>query len=177
MKKIFILDKSQFVSTEDLAIRILKKYFSYKQPIISRTENKKPYLENPKQALFFSVSHTKERVFFAVSDKNVGIDAEHVNREVEYVPILKNFPDDEQRQISSTQDFLRFWTIKESVIKWIGGKLARDLKNIAYVDGQIYYKNLPLPVCITTKTVDSHVVSLCNEQSFDDAEWIFLDTL
>ena len=98
---------------------------------------------------------------FAVSDENVGIDAELLSREIDYVPILSKFSATEKAEIRSREDFLRHWTAKESVVKWLGGSLASDLKKIDYLEGMIFYAGLELPVRLSHFEREGHIVALC----------------
>lgn len=176
MEKIFYADIAKFSTTEDLAKKIFARYFGISNPKIQRTEVGKPYLLGD-FGLFFSLSHTKDKVFFAVSDKNVGLDAESLNREVNYLPILQKFTDYERQTVTSTADFLKLWTLKESVIKWLGGTLASHLKNVEIREKQCYYKSVPLPVFLTEKEIDGHVLHVCSDKDFSNAELIPLSIL
>ncbi len=170
MKKIFYADKSRFSSSIEAVQLIFEKYYNLKNVVINRNEHGKPYLEN-NNSYFFSVTHTKELLLIAVSPQNVGIDAELLERKVEYSSILKKFSSEEKEHISSEADFLVYWTTKESVIKWLGGSLGLDLSKIRYEKNQAYYKALPLPVSITHKRFQNHILSICSEENFKDVEF------
>ena len=171
MKKIFYLKKVDGVSTRETLKKILSSKFRFSSPEIITSENGKPYLKNNGELpLHFSVSHTDELLFVVFSDKNVGIDAEKSSRKVEYAPIIKKFPETERAQISSKADFLQNWTAKESAVKWLGGTLGRDLAHLQFVDKQIYYKSLPLPLTISFPAFQEHVVAVCSEEDFTDVQ-------
>ncbi len=166
MEKIFYGDVSLFPSSEAAVKKILKEHFKILSPSIARTENGKPYLQNTNKSLFFSVSHTKERLFIAFSKENVGVDAEPLSRVPNYPLLMKNLPSVEREEISSAKDFLKHWTAKEAAVKWFGGTLAHDLKKLSFVANRLYYDGLELPVTITVKEVDGHILSICTEKEY-----------
>ncbi len=151
---------------------MLDTRYGIREAVIERTENGKPYLRDI--PLFFSVSHTRSKLFIALSDANIGIDAEETMREVNYPLLLKKFPVEEGEEIGSAEDFLRHWTVKESAIKWLGGTLAHDLQKLSFVKDRLTYGGLDIPVYITTKRIDGHIVSLCSERECADVELISL---
>ena len=174
MEKIFYADISAFTSSEAAVQYILKTHFDTQTARIARTENGKPYLENSDIRLFFSVSHTKTALFVAFSDENVGLDAEALTRQLDYKSVLKRFPIDERSEITSVQDFLKHWTVKESAIKWLGGTIAQDLAKLSYINGELRYNGLDIPIYVTTLTYEGHCLSVCSERNFSSATFIKL---
>ncbi len=175
MEKIFYSDNTKLPSSEYAVKKILTEYFGIDAPVLARNENGKPFLKNPDgKRLFFSVSHTPLASFFAFSDENVGIDAESLQREVNYQSILKKFSDGERAEICNSVDFLKRWTVKESVVKWLGGTLARDLYKISYADRRLLYGAVELPVRITQLEFAKHAISVCSERDFALAEILSL---
>ncbi len=172
MEKLFYMDKTAFSSSEDAAKHVLSQYFNLPSAKVVKNELGKPFIENTPYKLFLSVSHTDELLFIAVCDENVGIDAELKTRDVAYAHIVKRFPDDERAEIHNSADFLRHWTVKEAAVKWLGGKLAKDLKKLRYVDGRLTYDGIDVPVRITEKHVNGHVLSICSERDFEKSEII-----
>lgn len=171
MEKIFYADNTAFPSSIDAVKIILSKHFGIEGVKISRSESGKPYLDG-KTKLFFSVTHTKEKLFIGFCDENIGIDAELINRKIDYMPILRRFPIAERDEILSSQDFLRHWTVKESAVKWLDGTLARDLDKLSFIQGVLRYKNLELPIQITTTVFEGHILSVCSERDFSSPEFI-----
>ncbi len=172
MEKIFYTNTTAYPSSTDAVKDILVRFFQVDEPQILRTESGKPYLANGQ--LFFSISHTKEGLFIAVCDQNVGIDAEKLHREVNLPLLVKRFSSAEQKSIGSTADFLAVWTAKEAAVKWLGGTLASDLRNLVYLRNRMYYKNLELPVCLTRREYAGHILSVCSERDFSLANVIIL---
>ena len=172
MEKIFFIDNPSQISSLTAIEHILAEHFQIPHAKIIRNENGKPYLENAKTPLFFSVTHTKELLFIAFSDENVGVDAELLDRQVHYENVLRRFPMEERAFITSTQSFLSYWTVKESAVKWLGGTIAHDLAKLSYANGILSYKQLELPVKITTKVFEGHVISICSEKDFSNVPFI-----
>lgn len=93
-------------------------------PEIGKMPRGKPYFLD--SGLHFSITHTKTRVFCAISDKAVGIDAEDVTRKVnpslaekilspsEYA-IYEAAPEEKKNEI-----LLRLWVMKEAEVKCSG---------------------------------------------------------
>ena len=93
-------------------------------PEIGKTPRGKPYfLTGP---LHFSITHTKTRVFCAISDKPVGIDAEDLNRKVSpelaqkilspgELAVYEAAPEPDKNEI-----LLRLWVMKEAEVKCSG---------------------------------------------------------
>ncbi len=122
--------------------------------------------------IFFSISHSATHTFLVVANKPIGLDVEPLNRKTKYAAILKKFSLVEQSNVQTTQDFLRLWTIKESVIKYLGGSIARDLDKINYENEQVFYNNTLLPVIVQTAQYDTHIISICMETMNKNLEFV-----
>ena len=162
MEKIYCIDKALYSSSESALKDILARDYQISNAVILRNENGKPYLKNEQtSSLFFSITHTKKQLFIIFSDENIGIDAEPLSRQAQYASIIKSFPLEEQEEISSNLDFLRHWTAKESAIKWLGGSIAKDLKNLAYINQKMQYKHLGLPIHICFLEYENVLIAIC----------------
>ena len=94
----------------------------------------KPFLIN-NQDYHFNVSHTRNTIAVAVSDKPVGVDVEKI-REFELGIAKRFFTERELNYISKSQDntyerFFEIWTKKEAYIKYIGKGLSVPLNSFA----------------------------------------------
>lgn len=91
-------------------------------PPIRITEQGKPYF--PDSPWCFSVSHTPRHAFCALSRKNVGIDAEELDRKVHLKLADRVLSPSEKEQFDAAQDkrraFLTFWVLKEAEAKCSG---------------------------------------------------------
>ena len=174
MEKLFYAHKTTFPSSIDALKHVLSRYFGCPSAQIVKDEHGKPFVENVKDKLFVSVSHTQNALFIAVSDENVGLDAEPVDRTPEFAPVLKRFPVEERAEIKTTADFLRHWTVKESAVKWLGGTLAHDLKKLSFSNNVLKYNGIELPVFLTERSIENHFVAVCCERDFTDAEIVVI---
>ena len=91
-------------------------------PQILRTDRGKPYFADGK--VYFSLSHTKKRVFCVLSDKPVGVDAEEIDRNIDLRLAQKVLSAPEREQYEKAQDkqeaLLQFWVLKEALVKCSG---------------------------------------------------------
>lgn len=152
--------------------KILSVHYGKKDVEIIKSEAGKPFLKSPPP--FFSVAHTQALLFVVVSDANVGIDAELSSRKTDYALVLSRFPFAERAEIRDKADFLRHWTAKESAVKWLGGTLAADLKKLSYLNGRMFFRELPLPVHISHFEKEGHIIALCREKDGDDPPFVRL---
>lgn len=117
-----------------LVEEMLEKYFGIISPIILKTENGKPYIEN--SGIHFSISHTRGLVACVIADTPVGVDCELI-KEKSAINIQKFakrfFVENEflllEKGGFSYIDFYKVWTAKEATIKKRGSNMS-DLKII-----------------------------------------------
>ena len=106
------------------SIKFIKKslfLFSGKNDfVIKRTKNGKPYTD---ENIYFSLSHTDGLTVCAVSDGEIGIDAEKIRPIKNKEKILLRFMG-ENAQMLTDEDFLKKWTAFESRVKYFGEKLT-----------------------------------------------------
>ncbi len=158
MEKIFYAEKSAYPHSEVAVKKILANYYGLQDPVILRSEHGKPYLEN---GPYFSVTHTKERLYIAFSSKPLGLDAESLSRNPYYQTVILNFPPEEQAEITSPEEFLKHWVVKESAVKYLGSSLAHDLKHFAYIGGKLLYKGEPFSASIQLLVHEGYILSVC----------------
>ncbi|MBR1969751.1 MAG: hypothetical protein IKA17_05305 [Clostridia bacterium] len=113
---------------------------------IKRTQNGKPYTD---ENVFFSLSHTENFIICAVSDFEIGIDAEKMRCVEKRGIISKKFLKIENEL--SDKEFLELWTKHESKIKFYGKKLFSSLDEAE----------------INTHTfmIEDYIVSVCAENT------------
>ncbi len=91
-------------------------------PPIAVTDRGKPYF--PNSPLHFSITHTKRHAFCVLSDKNVGIDGEELDREISLGLAEKILSPGEMAQWEAARDkrraLLTFWVLKEAEVKRTG---------------------------------------------------------
>ena len=91
-------------------------------PPIAVTERGKPYFIG--SPWHFSISHSQRHVFCALSQKNIGIDAEELDRNIRLELAEKILSPMERVQLDAAEDkrlaLLRFWVLKEAHAKCSG---------------------------------------------------------
>ena len=91
-------------------------------PQILRTERGKPYFAGGEW--HFSVSHTKRRAFCVLSRRNVAVDAEELDRQIDLRLARKILSPGEKAQFDAADDrrlaLLKFWVLKEAAAKLSG---------------------------------------------------------
>ena len=88
-------------------------------PPISIAERGKPYFEG--SSLHFSISHTKNHAFCALSERPIGIDAEAETRNVALRLAPKILSESEMARFDGSGEMLlRFWVLKEAAAKLTG---------------------------------------------------------
>lgn len=113
-------------SGHDAGIALLEQMYrnhtGKPMPPILITPLGKPYFAEG--GLHFSISHTGDRVFCALHDGPVGIDAERLDRPIRHALAKKILSPGEFAQWENAQDrqqaLLRFWVLKEARGKFLG---------------------------------------------------------
>lgn len=95
----------------------------------------KPYLADYPH-IHFNLSHCRGLVLCGVSDMPIGVDAELI-REYNGRAANRVCSESERAQIHSDEDFFRFWTLKEALVKNLGTGLSSDLSKICFsIEGE-----------------------------------------
>ena len=114
-------------------------------------ENGKPYLAD--NAVFFNLSHSENTVICAVSEREIGVDAEKVGEadlEVarrffhrDEFALLENLPTNEEKR----DMFFRLWTLKESFVKALGKGIMMPLDSfcVEFTGGEISVRQTVTP--------------------------------
>lgn len=102
--------------------QLYERHFAAPMPPIALAPRGKPYFEG--SSLHFSISHTPRRVFVALSDVPIGIDAEEIDRPVRLELARKILSPAEKLQFDAAEDprlaLLTFWVLKEAAAKFSG---------------------------------------------------------
>lgn len=118
-------------SGHEAAYALLAQLAGTPLPPISRTAQGKPYFSAG--GLHFSISHTKKHAFCCVSERNIGIDAEEIDRAVDLRLAEKFLSSAEKARLDAAADkadtLLRLWVLKESYAKLTGRGIGNYLKN------------------------------------------------
>lgn len=123
-----IINKNEALLSAVTGLMMKEKLGADKDGIIKLGEHGKPFIEH---GPCFSVSHSRQYAVLAVSDGEIGIDIEmHMNPDERIAK--RCFSDDEQAFAKmSTENFLRIWTAKEAVLKFIGTGFSWPPKNFS----------------------------------------------
>ena len=106
----------------ELLARLYRETAGETLPEIAVADRGKPYFVS--ENLHFSISHTKNHVFCALSDRPVGLDAEEMDRDVNLRLAEKILSPSETVRWEASADrraaLLRLWVLKEAAVKLSG---------------------------------------------------------
>lgn len=110
----------------DLGRKLLSELYyaetGKEMPEIRIAEGGKPFFANSKY--HFSISHTKQHAFCALSRHPIGIDAEEKDREIKPRLAEKILSEAEKQRYDASSDkhtcLLRLWVLKEASVKLTG---------------------------------------------------------
>ena len=139
----------------------------------------KPYI-NVYPRIYFNISHSGNYVCCAMSDSEIGIDVEEIQKSMEFTTFKNLFTEDEWEQIlneenDSHETFFSLWTLKESYIKKIGKGLSKDLNSFSILLGEqikvVDYEIKNTDERFLLKSIDpSHKMAICSEKCFENVE-------
>ena len=151
-----------------LAYLLLKKalreeYGLTENPLFEYGPHGKPFIIGHPE-IHFSLSHCREVVACAVSDRPVGIDVESVRRYKEDV-VRYAMNEQEQQQIADAERpdvaFIRLWTMKEARLKLTGEGITNDLKSA--LDGGSWQ------FTTVERLNKNYIYTLCEEKASSDS--------
>lgn len=148
--------------------------FAFDVENIKKGHRGKPYIEAA--PFCFNISHADGLVVCAISESEVGIDAESIRETTDRV-MKRCYSDNEIAYVNSAAnkdtEFTRLWTLKESYVKLTGEGIATDLKSVCF--------DLEQAVSFSDKLAflqfaisDTHIVTVCKKQTSGK---IFFSTL
>ena len=150
-------------TSRDFTARVLGEFYGFENVIFSRSAMGKPRCDRP---VFFSLSHTKEYFFLAVSQKETGIDAENLSRRGDFSAIISRLPAPERaRALASPKEFLKIYTQREAIAKYLAKPVFSLLPKISVVQCgdfcKVFLSGEPLPATVRTFCLAGHAVSVC----------------
>lgn len=130
---------------------LLSEYGIEASPEFAYADGGKPYLPDYPH-IHFNLSHCRHAAVCAVADFPVGIDVEsvrpfkedlarHVLSDGEYAAVVRSARPD--------AEFIRYWTMKESVLKLTGRGLRTDLRSVLPAAG-VEFSTVLTPTYIYT---------------------------
>ena len=106
----------------ELLARLYRQETGEPLPPIVTTERGKPYF--PDSPWHFSITHTRRHAFCALSRKEIGIDAEELDRDINLRLAEKILSPAEKARFEAAEDkrlaLLTFWVLKEAAVKFSG---------------------------------------------------------
>lgn len=133
----FPMDKKRSLVGGVLIKNMLLEHFSIDASKLSfcRTFFGKPYLREY-DGIYYNLSHSGDFVCCSVSDTEVGIDIEEINKSVDLNDFEPFFSTSEWRQVTNDSKnkhdtFFSLWTLKESYVKKIGVGLSKDFTSFS----------------------------------------------
>lgn len=135
---------------------------SEEEIIFSRAEKGKPFAVNAD--IYFSISHSKNTVVCAVSDKEIGVDIEEI-RSIRLKAAEKFACESELEYIGNDINrFFEIWTLKEAFFKCRGSGLGADIKNVSFeiTDGKITCSEKGYNLSFEN-TADGYICAVCTK--------------
>ena len=106
--------------------KLLAKLCGGELPEIAVTEQGKPYFVD--KSTHFYIYHTKKHAFCFMSDHNIGLDAEEIDRRISPALVDKILSPREKQRHAAAADpdaaVLRLWVLKEAYSKLLGKGLG-----------------------------------------------------
>ena len=114
------------------AYLLLKKMLSeadITNPVFETKKYGKAYISNHED-IYFNLSHSGKIVLCSISDREIGVDVEYIDHEIDLNIAKHYFYNSEYENIMSSQnsseEFFKYWVLKESYMKYTG--LGMNLK-------------------------------------------------
>ena len=138
--------------------------------IISYGKHHKPCLEH---GPFFNISHSRRYSVIAVSENEVGIDIEMHEGPNEKL-MERCFTEDEQEFAKkSEENFLRIWTAKEAVLKFLGTGFSYAPKNFSVLPLDEEHEVCGKKIKLFCSDINGAVLTAayCGEDKFEFTEF------
>ncbi len=169
---------NQHKAAHSLLDKALLRVYGIEKYVLAYGQFGKPYIEN-RPDIFFNLSHCRGMAVCAVSDREIGVDAELI-RPYSGKAARRVFSENEIKYVSERSDgseaFFRLWTLKEALGKAFGTGIFSDLA--AY---EFMFEN-GIPICRTvpeklfTQKIlfGKWIISVCSETPENNFENIDL---
>ena len=135
--------------------------------ILEINKAKKPYFVEYEN-LKFNISHCENLITIAISDTEIGIDAEMI-RNINF-NIINRFSGEEKAYIEEDPQkrFFEIWTKKEAFAKYKGDGIKKGFSSFNIL-------NPVISGLLKTFYFDEYIVSVCSEQNINENDFIFLE--
>ena len=154
----------------------LKRLYGISGFRLETGEHGKPYLPDHPE-IHFNSSHCKGLVVCGISDKEIGVDGEHVRS---FDPrVMKRIFSAEERELVTLSefpemDFFRIWTLKEALGKYLGKGIFFGAERYSFsLDGEFpLCKNVSGKIFTQKILNEKWVVSICAH--YPEKDFIFI---
>lgn len=132
----FEADRRRYIVSHAMARMVLARYLGLtpSQLKITFGPNNKPLLLNAPQPVFFNMSHSGNYALLATSLVHpVGIDIEEIKFDFDFHSIIGRYFNEKEQAViyadknNERDNFYKFWTRKEAILKTCGIGLINDL--------------------------------------------------
>ncbi len=133
-------------------------------PEIKIKSGGKPYFENCN--IYFSISHSKSTAVCAVSEGEIGVDIERLDKNRDYLSLAERyFTEKEYEKIKKSENikelFVKYWTAKEAYIKFTGEGFKRGMNYFeADFENHPHFKGENMPSLYTVNLENEFYLSL-----------------
>jgi 4'-phosphopantetheinyl transferase len=138
------------------------------KPIFRLGEFGKAYISNHED-IHFNLSHSDRLVACAISDREVGIDIENIDPEIDLNIAKLYFYNSEYENIMNSRnppdEFFRYWVLKESYMKYtgLGFQLNLDEFEIIIDNDEIKLKDDEKDLRFSLFDVETYKLAICCE--------------
>lgn len=146
---------------------VLRRKYGIEKYTLGYAERGKPFVENYPD-IFFNLSHCTGLAVCAVSEAEIGVDAELI-RLYNGNASKRIFTKNEMLAVSESDDpneaFFRFWTLKEALGKAFGTGIFSNLKEYEFSlkNGLPFCGSAPKKIFTQKKLCVKWILSVCSE--------------
>ena len=151
---------------------LLQNYFNITEYTLQKNTYGKKYilLPNGTIPLHFSITHSKNLLAIAFYTEAIGLDAEYIRTKIPQ-SILHTFTEQEQKECTTSYNFLKNWTAKESYIKLQGKSILQELKKLSYSNQQLTYCEKLVSYHLEFQEIknkdDIYILAICTKEVTD----------
>ena len=129
------LKRKDSICAKALLCEMIEKLYGLTDYHITADENGKLFIADSN--VFFNISHSDDMIFCVVGTENVGCDVQLMtkcNMKVAERFFTKNEKDKLVSDENKDELFFKFWTVKESILKWRGDGISGGLSTYDFSD-------------------------------------------
>ena len=155
-----------------LLLNKLLKEENIVNPIFKTEEYGKSYISNYNN-IYFNLSHSGRMVACAISDKEIGVDIEYNDPEIDLDIAKHYFYNSEYRNIikskTPSDEFYKYWVLKESYMKYTGLGFNLELDSFEIIiDNEIKLKNDKNNLKFSLFNVEDYKLGICSKYTVNN---------